>query len=331
MRNSINFPLCSIITVNYNSKPYLKNCLDSLEKQTYPNCEIIVVDNASTDNSIEIVKKYPKIKLIENKINLGFAGGMNTGIRKAKGKYVAMIDSDTIADRNWISELIKVMKSNKSIGIVGGKIYLLTPKGEKTNSLRYVGGKLHKFFNFYLLGSKIGQNKEDTGLYENLIEVDFIHGCGFLVRNDIFNGIGLMDEEYFMYGEEIDWCYRVRDVGYKIFYVPSAIIWHVGSPGVGKVSYKKTYYVQRSNIRLILKLFELHWIIWYVFFSGILHMFLKLSYAMIKGVFTDDLRAIYDAVKWNIKNIKKTLEVRKEWKIRKMKILKNKELFYVHA
>jgi hypothetical protein len=306
-------PKCSVIVLNYNSKLYLKNCLDSLSKQNYPNLEIIVVDNASTDDSIKIVRNYPKIKLIKNKLNLGFAGGDNVGIRKSKGKYVVIVDTDTLADENWISELIKVAEMDEKIGVVGGKVYHLLSGGKKSNIIQYAGGKLHKFLNFYLFTTKIGYGKKDMGQYEKIKETDFAHGCAFLIKRSVIDKIGLMDEKYFMYGEETDWHYRAREMGYKVFYSPGAKIWHFGSPGVGKVSYKKTYYIQRSNIRLVIKLFEWYWVAWYIFFSEPVHIFLKIIYGLFKKTIKDDSHAIYDAIEWNLENINETLNARKEW------------------
>jgi hypothetical protein len=308
-----NFSLCSIIVLNYNSKLYLKKCLDSFVKQTYPNFEVIVVDNASTDGSLKILKSFPKVRLIKNKSNLGFAGGNNVGIKKSKGEYVAIIDSDTIADKNWLSELVRVAETDKKIGVVGGKVYHLISGQKKSNILQYAGGKLHKFLNFYLFTTKRGNNKKDVGQYEKIKETDFVYGCAFLVKRSVINKVGLMDEKYFMYGEEIDWHYRIKEVGYKILYAPAARIWHFGSPGVGKVSYKKTFYIQRSNIRVVIKLFDLHWVAWYVFFSEPAHIFLKIIYGLFRKTLRDDLHAMYEAIKWNVENIDETLSARKKW------------------
>lgn len=314
------YPLCSIIILNYNSKLYLKNCLDSLMKQTYPNFEIIVVDNASTDDSLKIMKNYPKIKLIKNKSNLGFAGGNNVGIRSSKGKYVVFIDSDTLVDKNCISELIKVAEMDEKIGVVGCKVYYLLAGNQKSNILQYAGGKLHKFLNFYLFTTKIGNTKKDLGQYEKIKEVDFAHGCAFLIKKSMTDKIGLMDEKYFLYGEETDLHYRAKEVGYKIFYAPEAKIWHFGSPGIGKISYKKTYYITRSNIRLVLKLYEWYWVAWYVLFSEPVHVILQVINSLFKKTTKNDIRAIFDAIKWNLENIDETIKDRKKWMKEKSKI-----------
>jgi len=311
--NKIIYPMCSIIVLNYNSKLFLKNCLDSISKQTYPNFEIIVVDNASTDDSLKILKNYPKIKLIKNRSNLGFAGGNNVGITKSRGKYIVIVDTDTIADKNWISELIKVVEMDEKIGVVGGKVYHLLSGGKKSNTMQYAGGKLHKFLNFYLFTTKIGYGKKDLEQYEKIKEADFAHGCAFLIKRSVIDRIGLMDEKYYMYGEETDCHYRAKEMGYKVFYAPAAKIWHFGSPGIGKISYKKTYYIQRSNIRLAIKLFEWYWVAWYIFFSEPVHIFLKIIHGLLRKTIKDDLHGMYDAIKWNVKNINETLNARKEW------------------
>jgi len=317
--NKKDFPLCSVIILNYNGKKYLKKCLDSLKKLNYPNYEVIFVDNASTDGSVEFIKKnYPEIKLIENKFNLGFSEGNNVGIRKANGDYIVLFNNDVIIDKNWLNETIKIAKNDEKIGIVGGKIY-----DYNSNILQHVGGRLHKFTNFYLFTSEIGAGERDIGQYDEKREVDYVICTAILIKKNVIKGVGLMDKGFYpIYVEDIDLNYRVKEIGYKVIYVPSAKVWHKGSGTFGKISREKKYYIQKNKIRFILKNFGISLILWSIF-SQTLHIVLKLLNGIIKGTFEDDLYAVYHGIKWNIEHINETLKARRKWLKMKNRLLAN--------
>lgn len=305
-KKNTKFPMCSIIILTHNGKKFLGECLDSLKKQTYSNFEIIVVDNASTDSSTKFIEKnYPKVRLIKNKFNLGYAGGNNVGIKNAKGKYIVILNNDTIADREWLKELVMTAKSNKKIGIVGGKVYY----SDHPNKIQSIGGRLREWDNFILFGSRIGKNQEDIGQYEKWGEIDYAIGCAFLIKKEVLNKIGLFDEKYFIYNEEIELSYRAKKAGYKIVYAPKAKIWHHGSAVVRGETYKKVYFTQRNKIRFILKNFELYLIIWNIFSQSI-HFSLKIMFSLVKKNFINTTKGIFDAIKWNLINLKDTIKAR---------------------
>jgi hypothetical protein len=316
--NENGYPLCSIIVLNYNGKNYLKKCLDSLKKLTYPNYEIIFVDNASTDDSIEFVEKnYTEIKIIKNESNLGFAEGNNVGIRNSNGEYIILFNNDVIVDKNWLNETVKIAKSDKKIGIVGGKIY-----DYDSNVLQHAGGRLHKFTNFYLFTSEIGAGEKDVRQYDKIREVDYVICTAILIKKNVIEKIGLMDNGFYpLYGEDIDLNYRVRKMGYRIVYTPSAKVWHIGSGTFGKIPREKKYYIQKNKIRFVLKDYEFYLILWFIF-SQTIHIIFKLFEGIIKKTFRDDLYAIYHGIEWNMKNIQKTLGARKEWHKIKNEVVK---------
>lgn len=199
--------VCSVVILNHNGEEFLKECLDSLEKQAYPNYEIIVVDNASTDSSIKLIERnYPWVRVIKSKTNLGYAGGNNLGIENARGNYIVILNNDTAVDKHWLEELVGIAESDRKIGIVGGKVYYF----DCPNKIQSIGGRLHEWNNFILFGSRIGENQEDIGQYEKCGEIDYALGCAFLIKKEVLENIGLFDEKYFIYNEEIELAYRAK-------------------------------------------------------------------------------------------------------------------------
>lgn len=237
-------PFVSIIIVNWNANDYIKQCLDSLLSQTYTNFEIIVVDNASTDGSVNIIKQnYPQITLIENKINLGFAQGNNIGIEKSRGELIALFNPDAVAEKDWLKILVSVMKHSDNIAGVTGKIYYLGDKYGK-NAVFCTWPKIDPY------------SANPTNFYngEPISAVDYLSGAAAVLKKDILDKIGLFDTKYFLYFEETDLCARIIRAGYTFLYVPTAIAWHAVSPLSN--SNNKIYYMERNRFRFALKNFD---------------------------------------------------------------------------
>lgn len=223
----------SIIIVNYNVKAFLQNCLSSILRSTEKiNSEIIVVDNASDDGSVELIKKnFPQVKLIESKINLGFSRANNLGLQVAQGRYICLINPDTIVEESTFHEMIKFMNEHPEVGLAGCKI--LNPDGTFQLACRrsfptpwvaftkIVG--LSKFFP----KSKIFARYNLTYLDENQsYEVDAVSGSFMFLRREVYEKIGGLDETFFMYGEDLDYCYRVKKAGFQVYYVHTTQIIH---------------------------------------------------------------------------------------------------------
>ena len=225
--------LVTIIILNYNGKEYLKGCLDSVVRLNFPRnqYEVIVVHNPS-DNSWKIAEKYKNkgIKLIKNRKNLGFAEGNNIGMKKAKGKYIVLFNNDLIVDKNWLKELVPIMEENKDIGAIGGKIYL-----GKTDVIWYGGARIY-FGGF--VNHKYLKNKEG--------EVDYIVGAAVMYRKSVLDKVGLFDKKFFLYGEDTDLGFRIRKAGYKIYYNPKAISYHMLKKK--RASSAQEYYEQRNRV-----------------------------------------------------------------------------------
>lgn len=244
----------SIIIVNYNSKEYLDKCLGSVVKAKGNNrYELIVVDNASNDGSAELVRdKYPDVKLISNSDNLGFIKANNQGMRASSGKMVMCLNNDTIIKDDAIGKLVQFLMAHGDAGAVGpkllnidGTIQMQCRRGFPTpiNSLYYFLGLSKLFTKSKRFGSYLLTYLDDKAT----VEVDSLCGAAMLVKREVLDKVGLMDESYFMYGDDIDWCYRIKKAGWKIFYLPEAEIVHYGGRGgSSKMSYRNIFEFYRS-------------------------------------------------------------------------------------
>lgn len=218
--------LVSIVIPNWNGKRFLAGCLDSIAKQTYENVETWIVDNGSKDGSVEFLKEsYPDVKLICFDVNTGFAPAVNAGIRKAAGEYIALINNDTIVDPNWVKELVAVLDTRPELGSVGCKMLGY----EDPELLDGVGDGYRRGG----LPGRIGHGEKDTGLFDQ--ERFILGACGgaAMYRRTLFDDIGLFDDDYFAYLEDVDMALRAQSAGYKCLYVPTAIIYHLGCGTTG--------------------------------------------------------------------------------------------------
>lgn len=242
--------LVSVIILNMNRKSYLRKCLNSVLNSSYKNLEVIVIDNGSTDSSQTLVKKeFPKVKLIENQQNLGFGGGNNIGIKNARGKLLFLINNDIFLDHLCIEKLVEKAMSKEDVGIFGCKIYF----GYLNNILQHAGGILDNS------GSGIlrGFFEKDSNLYNIEYEVDWVHGAAIFIRKRVFEEIGLFDTIYHpIYHDEIDLCYRAFKSGFKILYIPTAIVYHYES--VKSLKTLKTAFLRiRNQLIFVFKFYKL--------------------------------------------------------------------------
>lgn len=227
----------SIIIVSYNTKDLLKQCLDSIYgKVQNISFEIFVVDNNSQDGSPKMVKNlFPQVELIENKENKGFASANNSAIKKSKGRYVLLLNSDTIVLPGSLSKMIQFMDKTPRAGAVGCK--LINPDG----SLQSFGRGLKRV--------------REKGVKE----VNWVEAACFMVRQRVIDEIGLMDENFFFYSEDMDWCRRMRLAGWKIFCIAQAKVIHYGGGSTGKwnpkivtEAYKSGYYYAQKHFGIII-------------------------------------------------------------------------------
>ena len=232
------FPLVSIIVLNYNAGELLLNCINSLKKSTYSNLEIIIVDNISSDGSQEKCKnKFPDIKLIQNKNNLGYCGGNNVGIRHASGEFIVILNPDTIVEPNWVNELISAYNEFGE-GLYQPKILSLNEE----NVIQSTGNMLH-IFGF---GFARDKGNKVTNKVEEIQKIGYASGTCLFTSRAVLNKVGLLDEFLFLYHDDLDLGWRAAQIGINSYYVPKSKIFHVESYSL-KWSSKKFYWLERNR------------------------------------------------------------------------------------
>ena len=303
-------PLVSIIILNYNAGNLLLNCVDSVFKSTYPNFEVLVVDNISTDNShIICKKKFEKIHLIENKENLGYCEGNNVGIRNANGEFVVILNPDTIVEPNWLNHLMSAYNEFGE-GLYQPKFFSLNEK----HVLQSTGNMLHIFgFGFAKDKGKIDDEK-----MESIEKINYASGTCLFTSKIVLDKIGLLDPFLFLYHDDLDLGWRAAHIGINSFYVPKSIIYHAESYSI-KWSSKKFYWLERNRkycllthysketyAKMRLSLFLVDLCVWLFYLS--------------KGFLGAKIKAELD-----IFRNRKTIKIRHN-QLEKMKIVSDKEL-----
>ena len=234
----------SIITINYNG---LKDTCALIESIPFnEKMEVIVVDNASKqDEASFIQKQYPQVKVIRSKNNLGFAGGNNLGINAAKGKYLFLINNDTIFKDFNILALIDRLELSHNIGMVCPKIRFIWG----TNPIQFAG--YTPLSKITVRNQAIGYGEEDKGQYNTAHPTPYAHGAAMLIKREAIEKVGLMPEDYFLYYEELDWSMMFTRAGYEIWYDPACTIYHKESQSTGQNSPLRTYYITRNRLLLV--------------------------------------------------------------------------------
>lgn len=224
-------PSVAVVVLTWNGRALTLDCLRSLEALTTPNVRIWVVDNASTDGTVDAVRaRYgARLSIVENPSNLGYAGGNNVGVRRALddgARFVLLLNNDTTVDPALVEELLRPMPEPNTIGITAPKIYYAEPP----NRIWYAGGEISLWKG---AARHIGIRETDRGQYDAPRDVDYATGCALLVRREVFERVGFLDEAYRAYFEDADLCMRAGRAGFRIHYVPRAKVWHRISASTG--------------------------------------------------------------------------------------------------
>ncbi|MBX4187465.1 MAG: glycosyltransferase family 2 protein [Candidatus Doudnabacteria bacterium] len=215
----------SIILLNYNTKDLTCKCLRSVfASEINFVYEVIVADNGSSDGSIQMIQQeFPQVILIENKANLGFSKGNNAAMKQAVGRYFLLLNTDTEIKPDALDESVKYLDEHPDVGIVGGKVLLPDGSLDKASRRRFPN-PWNSFLRLFGL-KKFSDYNIDLPI-DQIAEVDAVMGAYLMIRKSITEKIGLLDEDYFMYGEDLDWCWQVKQAGYKVVYYPKAEITH---------------------------------------------------------------------------------------------------------
>lgn len=305
-------PKVSLIIINYNRKDYLKNCIESILKNTdYPNYEIVVVDNHSTDGSVELVRKnFPSVRLIENEKNYAFGGGANIGMKKTQGKYVVLLDNDTLVQPGWLPKIVEVAENDEKIAVAASVVILKSLYDlYKNNSNRNLNDeKIAKkvMADFY--------SRHDS--LKGIEELSHVAISACLLRREVFEKIGFFSNYIFLFWEDTELCWRSILCGYKVVYVFDSLVYHhVGT-------------TRRANPRWVFERIKNKFYI-YLKLLDWQHAILYTSIALIKnfgGMIKDreTLKPRTKAVLYTIKNIKIILQDRKQFE--KIKTTDTKKL-----
>ena len=243
-------PKTSILIVNYNGERLIESCLDALERQSYDDFEIIIVDNYSSDGSLNKIEKLlekssiaPRIKIIPLAKNLGFVGGNNEALKYAEGKYIALINPDAEAEPSWLEQLVSTMDLHPLVGLCASKLVVygmdvIDSAGDECSTAG--------------VGFKRGEGEADTA-YQELEYVFGACGGAALYRRKMLTEIGFFDDDFFIVNEDSDINFRAQLAGWKCLYVPKALVYHKVSSIIVKMSEARVYYSVRDNIYVYMK------------------------------------------------------------------------------
>lgn len=297
-------PLVSIIIVNWNGKKFLADCLGSLAKISYKNKEILFVDNASTDGSVAYVKEnFPEVRIFENSTNLGFAQGHDVGFAHARGEAILLLNTDTIVEKNLLSELVAALFKSPRIGAVQPKI-VMYPDKDRIDSIG-------SFFLMTGMLYHVGREKNSAlPMYNKTMEIYSAKGVCMLLRKNVLLRTGLFDKDYFAYFEETDLCHRILLSGYRILYTPTTTVYHKGGGASKQMmygyilfhSYKNRIctYIKNLSVKYLVRVLPFTLTLYFcVFLFYLLTLKLDLAVAVQKGIL------------WNILHIKETVRKRK--------------------
>jgi len=243
----------AVVILNWNGKKFLEKFLPSLLANSSDQAEIIVADNASSDDSVEYLKSnFRDIRIIQHNKNFGFAKGYNLALTQVEADYYVLLNSDIEVTPNWIQPVIELMESDSSIAACQPKIRSYS-EPQKFEYAGAAGGFIDKYGYPFCRGRMFLSIEEDDGQYDDTIEIFWATGACMFVRAGLFHQFGGLDEDFFAHMEEIDFCWRLKNEGYKIMYCPSSVVYHIGGGTLPKISWRKTYLNFRNNCILLYK------------------------------------------------------------------------------
>ncbi len=247
-------PVLSIITVTWNGRKYVEECLLSLDQQGRVPAEVIVIDNASTDGTHELVEQmFPRFTAIRNSDNLGFAKANNIGIRLSRGKYLCLINSDVVVPSDCLNELYRYMESNPDVAVVGPQM-----RGHdgavrrSTMRLPSLGNALCRAIaadRWPFLSRLVGGQMMSDFRHDHTADVQVLNGWFWMIRREAVEQVGLLDERFFMYGEDIDWCRRFLDAGWRLVFCHSANAVHYGGASSSVAPVRFYLEMHRANLQ----------------------------------------------------------------------------------
>lgn len=243
----------AVVILNWNGKSFLELFLPVLIRYSLHEARIVVADNASTDGSADFVRNhFPEVEVIDNPENGGFSRGYNQALRQIDATYYVLLNSDIEVTEGWLKPVIAMMDADPSIGACQPKILSY----HERNRFEYAGaagGFIDKFGYPFCRGRIFTSIEEDHGQYDDATEIFWATGACMFVRADLYHRIGGLDDDFFAHMEEIDFCWRLHNEGFKVMYCPSSAVYHIGGGTLPKISWRKTYLNFRNNFYLLYK------------------------------------------------------------------------------
>lgn len=243
----------AVVILNWNGKKFLIDLLPTLIKHTPENVDIVVGDNASTDGSVDFLKEeYPQIQIIQNDRNYGFAEGYNKVLEKVSADYYVLLNSDVEVTHNWITPVVDMMEQDKDIAICQPKLLSYYNR----DTFEYAGGAggfIDKYGYPFCRGRIFNSLEKDYGQYDNACEIFWATGAAMFVKADVWKQLRGLDGDFFAHMEEIDFCWRAKNAGYKVCYCPKSVVYHIGGGTLPTSSPFKTYLNFRNNFYLLFK------------------------------------------------------------------------------
>ena len=246
-------PLVSIIILNYNGENFIERCLKSVIADPYYPKEILLVDNASKDRSLEIARRFQdSITIVENPKNYGFPKGCNQGIQVSRGEIIILLNIDTVVRENWLKGLVDPLITDPTIGLTGSKLLFLDGR-----TIQFAGGRMHP--NCLTTHDGYGELDIENPQFSVRQEVEYLTGASVAIRRKVLDELGGLDEGFPLYYEDIDFSCRAKKAGYRTFYEPKSVVLHFETFGTKKKSTKYFYRYHRGRIRFLVKNFGLRY------------------------------------------------------------------------
>ena len=308
----------SVIIVNWNGREWLKDCLDSLLLQTHRHFEIILVDNGSKDDSCDFVSKfYPDVVIVKTSENLGFAGGSNLGIKRAKGDFVLLLNNDTKADSNLLEILLTAVDEIPNLGAVNPRIVLMNEPDKLDNCGSYWTSSTFLYHYGFGCDRDLDEFKRPRPVFYN-------NGSAMLVKKELLDEYGLLDEDFWCYNEEGDLCHRLWLAGYECWYYPRTTVLHAkGSTSSRFDSSVVQFHNYKNRLLTYSKNFEFSTLLWVIPVHVTLNTLLSFYWLLHGNV--DHFLAVHKATLWSLINIRKTISKRRV--VQSIRVKRDRELF----
>ncbi len=267
-----NYPKVSVVIIHWNKVEYLQKFLPSVVASNYPNLEIVLADNHSSDDSVNfITENYPQIKIVQNGYNYGYAGGYNQALKHVEADYYVLLNNDIEVGENWIMPVIEIMEADTTVAAAQPKMLQYTNR----NFFEYAGasgGHMDKFGYVFCRGRLFEKCEEDKLQYQNIEEIFWATGACLFIKAKAFHEAEGFDANFFAHMEEVDLCWRLQLLGYKIISVPESYVFHLGGGTLSKLSDKKTYLNFRNSLIMMLKNLPTGQAFWLIPFRHILDL-----------------------------------------------------------